>query len=70
MSRLGTIIRQKYSLPGGADETGSGVKYPMSALTRESKEEQLVRKMRQLRSQRAGVRGVQKWTGGLYADSL
>lgn len=67
---FGLTIHQKYSVPGGPDETASNVKYPMHALSRESREEKLARKMRALASQRARVRGQQKWTGGLYADSL
>lgn len=70
MSKLGMAIRQKYSVPGGPDETKSGVSYPMHSLSRESRQDLLTKKMRDLARQRGEVRMKQKFTGGLYADSL
>jgi hypothetical protein len=64
----GTVLRQKYSVSGGPDETKSKVKFPMHALSRVSPEELMVQKMRELSKERAVTRMNQKFLGGLYAE--
>ena len=58
--------RDRYSLPGGRDESMLRTDYPMSALRRPLDEAGLVALMVRLQMQREMRRQTQKLRGGLY----